>query len=114
MWLCTLHRAGLRSSGVLSGWIAGQFVVLLQITLSSVQGHESNFWVGDDSWTSLWRNRLGARQIKELWLTPYTGAGKKPTHAGQFVCSLAQLLEQNTGMFPLLRKWEPSEEVGTR
>ena len=94
--------------------VDGKTLVLLQITLSSVQGHESNFWVGDDSWTSLWRNRLGARQIKELWLTPYTSAGKKPAHAGQFVCSLAQLLEQNTGMFPLLRKWEPSEEVGTR
>ena len=53
---------------------------------------------------------FGARQMKELWLTPYTSAGKKPAHAGQFVCTLAQLLEQNTGMFPLLRKWEPSEE----
>ena len=63
-------------------WLAyAKTLVLLQITLSSVQGHESNFWVGDDSRTSLWRNRLGAHQIKELWLTPYTSAGKKPAHA---------------------------------
>ena len=93
-------------------WLAdAKTLVLLQITISSVHGNKSNFWVGDDSRTSLWRNRLGARQIKELWLTPYTSAGKKPAHAGQFVCTLAQLLEQNTGMFPLLRKWEPSEEA---
>ena len=33
-------------------WLADtKTLVLLQITLSSVQGHESNFWVGDDSRT---------------------------------------------------------------
>ena len=94
--------------------VDGKTLVLLQITLSSVQGHESNFWVGDDSRTSLWRSRLGALQIKELWLTPYTSAGTKRDHTGQYVCSLAQLLEHNPSLFPMLRKWEPAEEVGAR
>ena len=93
-------------------WLAdAKTLVLLQITLSSVQGHESNFWVGDDSRTSLWRNRLGARNVKELWLTPYTSAGTKRDHTGQYVCSLAQLLEHNPSLFPMLRKWEPAEEA---
>ena len=52
-------------------WLAdAKTLVLLQITLSSVHGHKSNFWVGDDARASLWRNRLGARNVKELWLVP--------------------------------------------
>ena len=93
-------------------WLAdAKTLVLLQITLSSVHGHKSNFWAENTTLRSLWQDRLGARNVKELWLTPYTSAGTKRVHTGQYVCTLAQLLEQNTGMFPLLRKWEPSEEV---
>jgi len=90
-------------------WLAdAKTLVLLQITLSSVHGHKSNFWVGDDARASLWRNGLGARNVKELWLTPYTSAGTKRDHTGQYVCSLAQLLEHNPSLFPMLRKWEPA------
>ena len=38
-------------------WLANvKTLVLLQITISSVHGHKSNFWVGDDARASLWRN----------------------------------------------------------
>jgi hypothetical protein len=96
-------------------WLADtKTLVLLQITLSSVHVHKSNFWADDATRRSLWQDRLGARDIKELWLTPYTSAGKTRVHTGQYVCTLAQLLEHNPSLFPLLRKWEPAEEVGAR
>ena len=96
-------------------WLADtKTLVLLQITLSSVEGHDSNFWADNVKRRSLWQDKLGARSIKELWLTPYTSAGDKRAHTGQYVCTLAELLEQNAVMFPLLRKWEPSEEVGAQ
>jgi len=96
-------------------WLAdAKTLVLLQITLSSVHGHKSNFWAENTTLRSLWQDRLGARNVKELWLTPYTSAGTKRVHIGQYVCTLAQLLEHNPSLFPLLRKWEPAEEVGTR
>ena len=54
-------------------WLAdAKTLVLLQITLSAVQDHASNFWADDATRRSLWQDRLGARDIKELWLTPYT------------------------------------------
>ena len=96
-------------------WLANvKTLVLLQITLSSVHGHKSNFWAENTTLRSLWQDRLGARNVKELWLTPYTSAGTKRDHTGQYVCSLAQLLEHNPSLFPMLRKWEPAEEVGAR
>ena len=61
--------------------------------------------------TGLTVAELGARNVKELWLTPYTSAGTKRDHTGQCVCSLAQLLEHNPSLFPMLRKWEPAEEI---
>jgi len=96
-------------------WLADtKTLVLLQITLSSVHVHKSNFWADDATRRSLWQDRLGARDVKELWLTPYTSAGKTRVHTGQYVCTLAQLLEHNPSLFPLLRKWEPAEEVQPR
>jgi len=96
-------------------WLADtKTLVLLQITLSAVQDHASNFWANDATRRSLWQDRLGARNIKELWLTPYTSARKTRVHTGQYVCTLAQLLEDNPSLFPMLRKWEPAEEVGAR
>ena len=96
-------------------WLADtKTLVLLQITLSAVQDHASKFWADDATRRSLWQDRLGARNIKELWLTPYTSARKTRVHTGQYVCTLAQLLEHNPSLFPMLRKWEPAEEVGAR
>jgi len=96
-------------------WLADtKTLVLLQITLSAVQDHASNFWADDATRRSLWQDRLGARDIKELWLTPYTSARTKRDHTGQYVCTLAQLLEHNPSLFPTLRKWEPAEEVGAQ
>ena len=96
-------------------WLADtKTLVLLQITLSAVQKHASNFWADDATRRSLWQDRLGARNIKELWLTPYTSVGKTRVHTGQYLCTLAQLLKDNTSLFPLLRKWKPAEEVGAQ
>jgi len=96
-------------------WLADtKTLVLLQITLSAVQKHTSNFWADDVTRRSLWQDRLGARNIKELWLTPYTSVGKTRVHTGQYLCTLAQLLKDNTSLFPLLRKWKPAEEVGAQ
>ena len=96
-------------------WLAdAKSLVLLQITLSSVHGHKSNFWAENTTLRSLWQDTLGARDIKELWLTPYTSARKTRVHTGQYVCSLAHLLEHNPSLFPMLRKWEPAEEVCAR
>ena len=70
---------------------------------------------------SRWANKLGAMNIRELWLTPNTRArGKKARdstegdssmHVGQYVCTFAELLACNASLFSLLKKWEPSCEV---
>ena len=96
-------------------WLADtKTLVLLQITLSAAQDHASNFWAENTTLRSRWQATLGARDITELWLTPYTSARKTRVHTGQYVCTLAQLLEHNPSLFPMLRKWEPAEEVGAR
>ena len=93
-------------------WLAGsKTLLLLQITLSSVSGHASNFWAANEKLRSLWVDKLGPTQIRELWLTPFTGAGVGSEHVGQYVCTLAELVENNSSLLPLLKTWEPSSEV---
>jgi hypothetical protein len=93
-------------------WLASsKTLLLLQITLSSVSDHKANFWAANEKLRSLWEDKLGASKIRELWLTPYTSAGDSSEHVGQYVCTLAELMESNKLLFPLMTKWEPASEV---
>ena len=92
-------------------WLAGsKTLLLLQITLSSVGNHASNFWAEHPTLLSRWKDKLGPKTVRELWLTPYPSAGKSSGHQGQYVCTLAQLLASNTALFPLMNSWEPASE----
>jgi hypothetical protein len=90
-------------------------LLLLQITLSSVAEHKSNFWAANPDLKSRWADKLGATQIRELWLTPTTSQnstkGDSSKHKGQYVCTFADLLERNQSLFLLLKKWEPAHEM---
>ncbi len=93
-------------------WLAGtKTLLLLQITLSAVGAHKSNFWVANETLRNRWVDKLGPKLIHELWLTPYTSAGDSLEHVGQYACTLAELLELNKSLFPLMQKWEPASEV---
>ena len=92
-------------------WLAGsKTLLLLQITLSAVGGHKSNFWAAHPTLLSQWMDKLGPKKVNELWLTPYPNAGESPTHQGQYVCTLAELLVSNAALFPFLKFWEPASE----
>jgi hypothetical protein len=86
-------------------------LLLLQITLSSVSEHKSNFWAAKPELRTRWVDKLGAKHVAALWLTPYSSAGSTSEHAGQYVCTLAELLEGNSSLFPLVTHWEPTSEV---
>ena len=92
-------------------WLAGsKTLLLLQITFSAVGGHKSNFWAAHPTLLSQWMDKLGPKKVNELWLTPYPNAGESPTHQGQYVCTLAELLVSNAALFPFLKFWEPASE----
>jgi hypothetical protein len=60
---------------------------------------------------SLWNDKLGPSLVRELWVTPDTDAGAGSEHAGQYVCTLAELMQRNSALFPLLKDWEPASNV---
>ena len=93
-------------------WLAkSKTLLLLQITLSSVSVHKSNFWTTNEALRALWVDKLGPSRVCELWVTPDTDAGTGSKHAGQYVCSLAELIQRNVSLFPLLKNWEPASDV---
>ena len=93
-------------------WLAkSKTLVLLQITLSSVSGHASNFWAKNTELQSRWNDKLGPSLVHQLWVTPDTDAGAGSEHAEQYVCTLAELMQRNSALFPLLKDWEPASEV---
>jgi hypothetical protein len=93
-------------------WLAGtKTLLLLQITLSAVGAHKSNFWAANETLRNRWVDKLGPKHIRELWLTPDTSAGHCSKHLGQYACTLVELLERNNSLFPLMLKWEPASEV---
>jgi hypothetical protein len=93
-------------------WLAkSKTLLLLQITLSSVGAHASNFWESNEKLRSRWLNKLGSSRVCELWVTPNTDAGAGSEHSGQYVCTLAELMQRNVSLFPLLKNWEPASEV---
>lgn len=93
-------------------WLAkSKTLLLLQITLSSVSGHASNFWAANERLRSLWLDKLGPSRVCELWITPDTHAGGGSEHVGQYVCTLAELMQPNQALFPLLMSWEPASEI---
>ena len=93
-------------------WLAkSRTLLLLQITLSSVGAHASNFWKSNEKLHSRWLDRLSPSRVYELWVTPYTDAGSGEDHLGQYVCTLAELMQRNQSLFPLLKNWEPTSEV---
>jgi hypothetical protein len=93
-------------------WLAkSKTLLLLQITISSVRVHKSNFWAANEPLRALWVDKLGPSHVHELWVTPDTDAGAGSEHEGQHVCTLAELTQRNTSLFPLLKNWEPTSEV---
>jgi hypothetical protein len=93
-------------------WLAkSKTLLLLQITISSVRVHKSNFWAANEPLRALWVDTLGPSHVHELWVTPDTDAGAGSEHEGQHVCTLAELTQRNTSLFPLLKNWEPTSEV---
>jgi hypothetical protein len=60
---------------------------------------------------ALWVDKLGPSHVHELWVTPDTDAGAGSEHEGQYVCTLAELMQRNQLLFPLLKNWEPASEV---
>ena len=93
-------------------WLAkSKTLLLLQITISSVSVHKSNFWTTNEPLRALWADKLGPSRVCELWVTPDTDAGTGSKHVGQYVCSLAELMQRNTSLFPLLKNWEPASDV---
>lgn len=94
MALCT--SAGAAPRAVPPGGCA-RSLLLLQITLSSVSGH-TNFWAAHPTLRSRWVDKLGPSHIRELWLTPYAIAGDGSEHVGQYVCTLAELVENNPSL----------------
>ena len=56
-------------------------------------------------------NKLGPSRVYELWVTPDIDAGAGNEHVGQYVCTLAELMQRNQSLFPLLKNWEPTSEV---
>ena len=92
-------------------WLGGsKTLLLLQITLSAVGDHATNFWAAHSTLLSRWKDKLGPKKVTELWLTPYPSAGNSSGHQGQYACTLAELLTSNTALFPLLNSWEPASE----
>ena len=92
-------------------WLArSKTLLLLQITLSAVGVHKSNFWAAHPTLLARWKDKLGPNKVRQLWLTPYPSAGDSSDHQGQYVCTLAELLESNASLFPLLNSWEPASE----
>ena len=93
-------------------WLAkDRTLLLLQITLSSVREHASNFWDSNAKLQSAWLNKLGPSRVEKLWMTPDFDAGAGIKHVGQYVCTLAELMQHNQSLFPLLTNWEPTNEV---
>jgi hypothetical protein len=93
-------------------WLAkSRTLLLLQITLSSVGTHASNFWKSNEKLRSRWLDKLGPSLVYELWVTPDVDAGAGDEHVGQYVCTLAELMQRNQSLFPLLKNWEPTSEV---
>jgi hypothetical protein len=92
-------------------WLAGsKTLLLLQITLSTVGDHVTNFWAAHPTLLSRWKDKLSPAKVRELWLTPYPSAGNSSGHQGQYACTLAELLTSNTALFPLMNSWEPASE----
>jgi hypothetical protein len=92
-------------------WLASsKTLLLLQITLSAVGDHATNFWAAHLALLSRWKDKLGPKKVSELWLTPYPSAGNSSGHQGQYVCTLAELLTSNTALFTLMNSWEPASE----
>ena len=93
-------------------WLAkSKTLLLLQITISPVSGHASNFWAANEPLRALWVDNLGPLHVHELWVTPDSDAGTGSEHEGQYVCTLAELMQRNQSLFPLLKNWEPTSEV---
>jgi hypothetical protein len=93
-------------------WVAQKKALcLFQVTLSSVSQHSSNFWESDPELQSRWRDVLGVQRFDRVWITLDVDARKSGgvrSHDGQFACSLAELLETNEALFPLLHRWSPA------
>jgi hypothetical protein len=78
-------------------------LLLVQITLSSVQEHASNLWVEQQELEAKWRAILGGgteTKAKGLWITPRPAG--RPQNKGQHVCTLQMLLADNASRFHLL------------
>jgi hypothetical protein len=96
-------------------WVAQtKTLCLFQVTLSSVSQHSSNFWESRSDLQSSWSDFLGVRRFDRVWITLDVDAGKAGrarSHEGQCACSLADLVNNNETLFPLLRSWSPASQV---
>jgi hypothetical protein len=78
-------------------------LLLVQITLSSVQEHASNLWVEQQELEAKWRAILGGgtqTTVKGLWITPRPAG--RTLNEGQHVCTLQGLLADNPERFRML------------